>query len=438
MVGRLGWFWDRNFLGVAPQPFQIVVRARLRRKYVDQTIAVVRQNPLGVGEAFHADRVFAAHFHLLRDFFGDGLNLFRIRAGADHEKVGEAGHVAQVQHADIGGLFRFSGAYGSQPRWGFKWRGYTSNCGAQLLSNSSKESPYPYGTLKFPMRQSAVVLLCFSAVALLAQTPQSALEANANQRIGLAQKELDRVRELVGMGALAPAKLTQAEQSLADAQDDAVLARTLYSNVPVKDWTQQMAQDSVAAAERRVERQQEKVEQTQKLVDQGFEALSALAPLQQELTMRRSKLDLARLQAQQFDNLASFAQLEESIAKSEEASKGSPEGPAVGGMEHFEGNGQFKEARDLKPIERAFERKFDRELPISADGETSLHRALGLDHRGRVDVAVAPNTPEGIWLRTYLKSRDIPYYAFTHAMPGKATGAHIHIGPGSTRLTEAD
>ncbi len=288
------------------------------------------------------------------------------------------------------------------------------------------------------MRQSAVVLLCFSAVALLAQTPQSALEANANQRIGLAQKELDRVRELVGMGALAPAKLTQAEQSLADAQDDAVLARTLYSNVPVKDWTQQMAQDSVAAAERRVERQQEKVEQTQKLVDQGFEALSALAPLQQELTMRRSKLDLARLQAQQFDNLASFAKLEESIAKSEEASKGSPEGPAVGGMEHFEGNGQFKEARDLKPIERAFERKFDRELPISADGETSLHRALGLDHRGRVDVAVAPNTPEGIWLRTYLKSRDIPYYAFTHAMPGKATGAHIHIGPGSTRLTEAD
>jgi hypothetical protein len=37
-----------------------------------------------------------------------------------------------------------------------------------------------------------------------------------------------------------------------------------------------------------------------------------------------------------------------------------------------------------------------------------------------------------------LKSRLIPYYAFTHAMAGKATAAHIHIGPGSTRLTSAD
>ena len=107
-------------------------------------------------------------------------------------------------------------------------------------------------------------------------------------------------------------------------------------------------------------------------------------------------------------------------------------------MEHFEGAGDFLESRDLKPIEFAFAKQFDRELPISADGETSLHRALGLDHRGRVDVAVAPNTPEGIWLRGYLKARNIPYYAFTHAMPGKATAAHIHIGPGSTRLSNAD
>jgi hypothetical protein len=26
----------------------------------------------------------------------------------------------------------------------------------------------------------------------------------------------------------------------------------------------------------------------------------------------------------------------------------------------------------------------------------------------------------------------IPYFAFRHAVPGKATGAHIHIGPIST------
>ena len=292
------------------------------------------------------------------------------------------------------------------------------------------------------MRQTAVVWLCFISVALFAQTPQAALEANANKRIELARKDLERVRELVRMGALARVKLTEAEQNLGDAQDDAILARTLYSDLPAKDWTEQMAEEGVAAAARRVQRQQERVEQTRQLVDQGFVAQSAIEPLQQELTTRQTKLDLARLQARQLNDSASLAKLEESIVQSEEAARNNENANenalVLDGMEHFEGSGQFKEARDLRPIETAFEKKFDRELPISADGETSLHRALGLDHRGRVDVAVAPNTPEGIWLRGYLKSRDIPYYAFTHAMPGKATGAHIHIGPGSTRLTEAD
>ncbi len=59
-----------------------------------------------------------------------------------------------------------------------------------------------------------------------------------------------------------------------------------------------------------------------------------------------------------------------------------------------------------------------------------MHRALGFDHRGRVDVAVVPSAPEGIWLRQYLQSRKIPYYAFSRAIPGKATAAHIHIGHG--------
>jgi len=98
------------------------------------------------------------------------------------------------------------------------------------------------------------------------------------------------------------------------------------------------------------------------------------------------------------------------------------------------GLGTFDETRDLQAIEKAFEAEFDRPLPISADGETDVHRALGFDHRGRVDVAIDPRAPEGVWLRRYLRSRKIPYYAFTSAVAGKATAAHIHIGPGSTRL----
>ena len=85
-------------------------------------------------------------------------------------------------------------------------------------------------------------------------------------------------------------------------------------------------------------------------------------------------------------------------------------------------------------MESAFEREFGKPLPVSAMGETAVHRALGFDHRGRVDVAVYPDTPEGIWLRNYLTTNHIPYFAFRHAVPGKATGAHIHLGPMSTHL----
>jgi len=106
-------------------------------------------------------------------------------------------------------------------------------------------------------------------------------------------------------------------------------------------------------------------------------------------------------------------------------------------MERFDGDGAFSPT-DLKKVLTAFQNKFHHPMPISANGETSVHRALGFDHRGRVDVALNPDETEGAWLRAYLASQDIPYYAFRAALPGKATGPHIHIGPGSTRLRAAD
>jgi hypothetical protein len=107
-------------------------------------------------------------------------------------------------------------------------------------------------------------------------------------------------------------------------------------------------------------------------------------------------------------------------------------------MVHYEGDGAILANRDLLTLESSFERRFGKPLPISADGQTATHNALGFDHKGRVDVAVNPNEPEGIWLRHYLEAKRVPYYAFLRAVPGKATGAHIHIGPGSTKLHNAD
>jgi hypothetical protein len=101
--------------------------------------------------------------------------------------------------------------------------------------------------------------------------------------------------------------------------------------------------------------------------------------------------------------------------------------------ERFDGDGSFS-AAEFHKIEAAFEAHFAKPLPVSAMGETAVHRALGFDHRGRVDVALNPDQLEGKWLRGYLEANRIPFFAFWQAVPGKATGAHIHIGPMSTRL----
>jgi len=288
------------------------------------------------------------------------------------------------------------------------------------------------------MRQLFVLLLCVGALAMAADSPSDSPEVTANKRLALAQQDRERISSLVETGALPRVRLDQAELDVADAQDDVILARTLYGEIPAGEVNDKLIDDMVAAAQRRVERQQQRVDQARKLVADGVAAESYVTPFEDELTMRRTNLQLAHSRAHVMGELATLARFEKSQQEIQAITKLDFHDSFTKGMEHFEGPANFEEARDLKPLELAFEKKFDRALPISADGETDLHRAMGFDHSGRVDVALAPNDPEGVWLRHYLRVRGIPYYAFTRAIRGKATSAHIHIGPGSTRLHNSD
>jgi hypothetical protein len=45
-----------------------------------------------------------------------------------------------------------------------------------------------------------------------------------------------------------------------------------------------------------------------------------------------------------------------------------------------------------------------------------------------MDVAVHPDSAEGRALIAYLRGNGIPFIAFRSAVPGSATGAHVHIG----------
>ena len=89
---------------------------------------------------------------------------------------------------------------------------------------------------------------------------------------------------------------------------------------------------------------------------------------------------------------------------------------------------------NLGQIQGFFSSKFGRSLPTSAVGQSGTHNQLGYNHRHAVDVALHPDSIEGKILISYLQSQGIPFLAFRAAVPGVATGPHIHIGPPSHRL----
>ena len=107
---------------------------------------------------------------------------------------------------------------------------------------------------------------------------------------------------------------------------------------------------------------------------------------------------------------------------------------ATGVFIRFNGTASFTVA-DLPRVERFFGNRFGRSLPVSALGQSPAHDRIGFDHRNAVDVAVHPDSAEGRALMDYLQGQNIPFVAVRQAVPGSSTGAHIHIGQPSRRLT---
>jgi hypothetical protein len=84
-------------------------------------------------------------------------------------------------------------------------------------------------------------------------------------------------------------------------------------------------------------------------------------------------------------------------------------------------------------IESFFQQTFKRPLPIAVFGQGAIHNQWHLDHRNAMDISLNPDGPEGKALLEFLRSNGIPFSAFRGAIPGVATGPHIHIGMPSHR-----
>jgi hypothetical protein len=268
------------------------------------------------------------------------------------------------------------------------------------------------------MHSYTALLAAVCAGLACAQTPD-------DPGVARARTEVERLRGLVAAGAAPRLQMEKAEAALADARDAAILRRTLYGS----ELDEAQAEDMIAAAVRRLDRRRKACEAAQKLVDLKAAPPLSLKPLQEDVDGALRELDLAESRSRLAYELTQMALAEEALyTQLTEAPAGAP---AI--AERFDGDGIFNMVA-FSRIEAAFEKHFGKPMPISAMGETAVHRAMGFDHRGRVDVGLHPDTPEGEWLRAYLMENRIPFFLFRQAVPGKATGAHIHIGPISPRI----
>jgi hypothetical protein len=158
-----------------------------------------------------------------------------------------------------------------------------------------------------------------------------------------------------------------------------------------------------------------------------------MSALVEERKWAQTQFNLAVSHAEVVQEIAEMARVEQERLEAEPMASVADNPPLDVPMERFDGTRAFG-PDDFKKVQAAFAKEFTKPLPVSALGETAVHRSMHFDHSNRVDVALVPDTPEGEWLRHYLENLDIPYYAFRRSIPGKATGAHIHIGPPSRRI----
>jgi hypothetical protein len=176
----------------------------------------------------------------------------------------------------------------------------------------------------------------------------------------------------------------------------------------------------------------EAVERRQRLHEQGVLTDAELEASARELDDARTRLRETRGLIARADFLLAEVEAADHIARLPRLALGAyAVSPA---LIRYNGPAGWS-LRSVGKVGRFFATRFGRPLPISAFGQTPAHDRMAFDHRDALDVAVEPDSTEGQALMAYLRESGIPFLAFRHAVPRAATGAHVHVGYPSGRLT---
>jgi hypothetical protein len=183
--------------------------------------------------------------------------------------------------------------------------------------------------------------------------------------------------------------------------------------------------------EAEAKRASEVVERRKELFASGLVSKRELEESEQALSASQARIESHRGQIAQVDYVIAEALAAEQLARLQPLEVGGY--VASGDFMRYSGPANWS-LSDVVKVESFFADRFNRPLPVSAFGQTPVHERLGLGHHNSIDVAAHPDSPEGQALMAYLRSAGISFIAFRHAVPGSATGPHIHIGFPSRRL----
>jgi len=209
---------------------------------------------------------------------------------------------------------------------------------------------------------------------------------------------------------------------LSQARADLVVAAKNY-----KDSLQKL----LVFHEANVKTTTETLEKRKALLSQNIISKKEVEESEQALASAQAKVNSTKKEIGESDNLIAEASGERQLEKLGPSRVGTYQATAA--LIRYNGPTHWA-LSDASKVEEYFTSRFKHALPISAFGQTAVHDHLGFDHRNAMDVALSPDSGEGKALMDYLRSQGIPFIAFHYAVPGSATGAHIHIGLPSKRL----
>lgn len=186
--------------------------------------------------------------------------------------------------------------------------------------------------------------------------------------------------------------------------------------------------------EEKVKRAEAKLEQSRKLFAEGLIPRAQLEESERALTEAKNEIaktqtDIANADVQAAGIYAETA-AEKEIAKNLRLARQSLVRTAS--FTRFTGAPGWGLGEAWK-VQRFFSDTFKKQLPIAVFGQGAIHERWRLDHRNSMDISLHPDTVEGQALLSFLQKNGIPYLAFRSAIPGTATGPHIHIGRPSHR-----